>query len=245
VSEARVAWRLHLVRVSSSKVHITRQSRLYPCFLSETSTSWFWSQTVWLYSVVQNVLQSTFKHVVCHGNSRKHAPVIEHVPLTYSLFGHKKPLCIPCVHLRDTLAISALAMIPLAHQLSACLQELPPRDYKHVLPNVASRRSSVLVPYRLDPKLPARGVVPKLRARAVQKRPMKLLSVRCWWRAPRRPPTRIQGGSSPPVTKHHMAPQSSNNKQYPLFNKLGKLSKGLSGSLLYISPSRCAPPGGE
>jgi hypothetical protein len=83
----------------------------------------------------------------------------------------------------------------------------------HVPPNVASCRSSVLVPYGLGPKLRARGVVPKLRASAVHTGPMKLLSVRCWWRAPRRPPTRIQRGSSPPVTKHHMAPQSSNNKQ--------------------------------
>jgi hypothetical protein len=169
VSEARVAWRLHLVRVSSSKVHITRQSRLYTCFLSETSTSWFWSQTVWLYSVVQNVLQSTFKHVVCHGNSRKHAPVIEHVPLTYSLFGHKKPLFIPCVHLRDTLAISALAMIPL--KPISCLlvfKNYPPgitntssltwlraeapcscrTNWTRSSELVASCRSSALVPYR-------------------------------------------------------------------------------------------------
>jgi hypothetical protein len=40
-----------------------------------------------------------------------------------------------------------------------------------------------------------------------------------WWRAPRRPPTRIQRGSSPPVTQHHMAPQRSTLYPSCMWNK--------------------------
>ena len=97
---------------------------------------------------------------------------------------------------------------------------------------------------RMDPKLRARGVVPKLRARAVQKGPMKLLSVRCWWRAPRRPPTRIPRGSSPPVTKHHMAPQSSNNKQVSFCCiNLGNSSNACLGGSYTYPRAGALPPG--